>query len=56
MPPLGYGELYTCDKRIKSDMERMMRENNEKMLRVIIEHFSQFAMVTREKDTFPNQP
>jgi len=37
-------------------MERMMRENNEKMLREITEQFSEFAMANRETSIFSCQP
>jgi len=40
-------------RRIRSDMERMLKENNKRILRVITEQFSQFTMANREKGTFP---
>ena len=33
----------------------MMKENDEKILRAIIEQFSQFATTNRKKDSFPIQ-
>jgi len=32
-PTLGYSELNKYERRIKNDMKRMLRENNERMLR-----------------------
>jgi len=37
-------------------MERMLRENNERMLKAITKQFSQSAVAHREKETFLNQP
>jgi len=37
-------------------MERMLRENNKRMLKLITKQFSQTAIANREKGTFPSQP
>ena len=37
-------------------MERMLKENNERILRAITEQFSQLTVANREKGTFPSQP
>ena len=37
-------------------MERMLREDNERMLKTITEQFSQSAIGNKEKETFPSQP
>jgi len=37
-------------------MERVLRENNERMLKVITEQLSQTVIANREKGTFPSQP
>jgi len=34
-PPLGYSKFDKYERRIKSDMERMLKENNERILRAI---------------------
>jgi len=34
-PPLGYSELEKYKRKIRSEMERMLRENNDKILKVI---------------------
>ena len=48
-PPYGYSELDEYEKGIKSDMQRMLKENNERMLRAISEQFSWFVMENRKK-------
>jgi len=55
-PPPGYSEFDKYEWRIKSDMERMLKENNKRIIRAITEQFFQFAMANREKGTFPCQP
>jgi len=46
-PPPGYSELEKYERRIRSDMERMLRENNEIILEAIVEQFSQIAVANR---------
>jgi len=36
-------------------MERMLKENNERMLEALTEQFSQFAIANKEKETFLGQ-
>ena len=55
-PPPGYSELDKYERRIRSDMERMLTENNKRMLKLITKQFSQTAIANREKGTFPSQP
>jgi len=37
-------------------MEKMLRENNGRMLKAITKQFSQTVIANREKGTFPSQP
>ena len=39
-PPFDYSELDKYERRIRSDMERKLRENNERMIKAITEQFS----------------
>jgi len=43
-------------RRIKSDVKRMLKENNERIIRAITEQFSQSIMANREKGTISSQP
>jgi len=52
--PPGYSNLDKYERRIKSDVEKMLKENNERILRVITEQFFQSATANREKGTFPS--
>jgi len=51
-PAHGYSELNKYERRIRSEMESMLRENNERILRAIIEQSSQSIMANREKEIF----
>ena len=55
-PTPSYSELNKYERRIRSDMKTMLRENNERILRTIIKQFSKIAIANREKETFPGEP
>jgi len=44
------------ERRIDNNMKRMINANMEKMMRMMIEQFSQWASSSREPGTFPSQP